>query len=49
MILIIEWIKEGKIFCDEDNFILKIDGWKKFNILKYYKVEDGVEMIFLEY
>lgn len=49
MILITEWTKEGKILCDEDNSTPKIDGWKKFNTLKYYKVEDGAEMTLLEH
>lgn len=44
-----EWTKEGKILCDEDNSTPKIDGWKKFNTLKYYKVEDGAEMTLLEH
>lgn len=45
----LEWTKEGKILCDEDNSTPKIDGWKKFNTLKYYKVEDGAEMTLLEH
>ncbi|XP_061187688.1 plexin-B-like isoform X2 [Saccostrea echinata] len=45
----LEWTKHGKILCDEDSSTPKIDGWKQFNTLKYYKVEDGAEMTLLEH
>lgn len=45
----LEWTRQGKILCDEDSSTPKIDGWKQFNTLKYYKVEDGAEMTLLEH
>ncbi|XP_055999844.1 plexin-B-like isoform X4 [Ostrea edulis] len=45
----LEWTKSGKILCDEDSATPKIDGWKQFNTLKYYHVEDGAEMTLLEH
>ncbi|XP_078341905.1 plexin-B-like isoform X5 [Crassostrea virginica] len=45
----LELTKEGKILCDEDNSTLKINGWKKYNTLKHYRIDDGAELTLLEH
>ena len=45
----VELTKEGKILCDEDNSTLKINGWKKYNTLKHYRIDDGAELTLLEH